>query len=261
MYSKTLTKAYDMLINYISPNKVTGGDAQNLGMSFYQQGEPSLAGRGRGRTGQGGGGHEAGRGRGRGSAGRATHAQGHSEEDEDDARTQLRGRRRRTRNRGQRNNTTKNSAHSYSTVSTTSSRTDHPNNHSSFNVCTAENILVLQHAKLVPDRWLLLDSCSTTDIVANRELLQDVKVADRPIWVRCNAGRVKLTRQGYLRDYPCSAWYNPTRTGVANILSLNNVSNHYRRVTMDTDLNKAMMVHRRDGTTIIFSPSDKARPL
>lgn len=162
---------------------------------------------------------------------------------------------------GQRNNTTKNSAHSYSTVSTTSSRTDHPNNHSSFNVCTAENILVLQHAKLVPDRWLLLDSCSTTDIVANRELLQDVKVADRPIWVRCNAGRVKLTRQGYLRDYPCSAWYNPTRTGVANILSLNNVSNHYRRVTMDTDLNKAMMVHRRDGTTIIFSPSDKARPL
>jgi hypothetical protein len=106
------------------------------------------------------------------------------------------------------------------------------------NVCAAENF-VLQHGNL-PRRWLLLDSCSTTDIVANVELLNDVHQAATPTWVRCNAGRVQLTQQGYLGDYPYPVWYNPK--GVANILLLNNVTNHFR-ITMDTATNKAIIVH------------------
>jgi hypothetical protein len=41
---------------------------------------------------------------------------------------------------------------------------------------------------------------------------------------------------------------------VANILSLNNITNYYR-VTMDTSRSKALVVHRRDGSTIVFSSS------
>jgi hypothetical protein len=35
-YPKTLSKAYDMLVNYVSPAKITVSDDQDGGMSFYQ---------------------------------------------------------------------------------------------------------------------------------------------------------------------------------------------------------------------------------
>jgi hypothetical protein len=47
-------------------------------------------------------------------------------------------------------------------------------------------------------------------------------------------------------------WYNPN--GVANILSLSNVTSTYR-VTMDTKRNKAITVHTHNGYTINFTPS------
>jgi hypothetical protein len=69
-------------------------------------------------------------------------------------------------------------------------------------------------------------SCSTADIFANADLLTDIHNAPNPIWVRCNAGRIQLTQQGYFGNYPYPVWYNPK--GVANILSLYNVTKHYR---------------------------------
>ena len=110
--------------------------------------------------------------------------------------------------------------HSYTVVQPYSS------NHlsdASFNTCAADQF-VLQHNRL-PNKWLLLDSCSTTDIVSNIQLLTNVHDAPTPTWVRCNAGRIQLTQRGYLGDYPHAVWYNPK--GVANILSLHNVSDHY----------------------------------
>ena len=117
-------------------------------------------------------------------------------------------------------------------------------------MCAAEEFVLQQDG--LPKEWLLLDSCSTVDIVSNIDLLTDVHTVDTPTWVRCNAGRVQLRQQGYLGDYPHPVWYNPK--GVANILSLNNVTNHYR-VTMDTSYSKELIVHRHDGSTIVFSPS------
>jgi hypothetical protein len=36
-YTKTLSKAYDMLVNYISPAKITVSNDQDGRMSFYQE--------------------------------------------------------------------------------------------------------------------------------------------------------------------------------------------------------------------------------
>jgi hypothetical protein len=99
----------------------------------------------------------------------------------------------------------------------------------SLNVYSVEQVVLMHN---LPRMWLLIDSCSTTDIFANKLLLTNVHDAPTPIWVRCNAGRIQLKQQGYFGNYPQHpVWYNPK--GVANILSLANVTKHYR-VTMDS---------------------------
>jgi hypothetical protein len=120
-----------------------------------------------------------------------------------------------------------------------------------FNSSPVEQLVLLHHG--LPLLWLLLDSCSTANIFANADLLTNIHDAPNPIWVRCNAGRIQLTQQGYFGNYPYPVWYNPK--GVANILSLNNVAQHYR-VTMDTTHNSpAIIVHKSDGLRIEFTPS------
>jgi hypothetical protein len=61
-YPKTISKAYDMLVNYVSPTKLSAGDDQDAGMSFFQEDN------GRGGAGRGNGGRGNGGGRGRGGA-------------------------------------------------------------------------------------------------------------------------------------------------------------------------------------------------
>jgi hypothetical protein len=39
-YSKTVNRAYDMLVNYVNPSKLGSSDDQDAGMSFYQEGQP-----------------------------------------------------------------------------------------------------------------------------------------------------------------------------------------------------------------------------
>jgi hypothetical protein len=84
--------------------------------------------------------------------------------------------------------------------------------------------------------WILLDSGSTTDIISNPHLLHDIHTAAEPIWIGSIASRIKLTEKGHLGTYPHPVWYNPK--GMANILSLHNVSTTYH-VTMDTMDSKA----------------------
>jgi len=64
----------------------------------------------------------------------------------------------------------------------------------SFSISTVEQ-LVLVHG--LPSLWLLLDRCSTADTFANSDLLNDIHDVPTPIWVCCNAGRIKLTKHGY----------------------------------------------------------------
>jgi uncharacterized membrane protein YgcG len=67
-YPTTLTMAYDMIVNYVTPNRSsTNPDAQ--GISFYQEGEPAATTRNNSTAGRGRGGRGSGRSGGRGSNG------------------------------------------------------------------------------------------------------------------------------------------------------------------------------------------------
>ena len=87
-----------------------------------------------------------------------------------------------------------------------------------------------QHGQAA-DRSLLLDSCSSTNLISNPKLLHNIHTVDCTLTIRCNAGNVTTNQMGYLGDYPEAVWYNPA--GIANILSQANITQHYR-ITMDT---------------------------
>jgi hypothetical protein len=223
-YPKTVNRAYDMLVNFVNPNKSYNVDDQDAGMSFYQEGgsrNPDGANRNPGR---GGGNRNNPGGRGGGAA-----RNGSGGENPDDNHANVE-----EEDTGSANDNSTN-INAYPDVSC--------------NISSVEQV-VLVHT--LPRMWLLLDSCSTTDIFANLSLLTNVHKVTTPIWVRCNAGRIQLTEQGYFGNYPHPVWYNPK--GVANILSLANVTKYYR-VTMDSSTSPSMTVHRSDNTTIQFEPS------
>ena len=108
--------------------------------------------------------------------------------------------------------------------------------------------------KSLPQRWILLDSCSSANLISDRALLHNVHQAARPLVVHCNAGTVTLTEQGYFGSYPEPVWYNPS--GLANIMSLNNISKYYQ-LTMDTMSDAAILLHKSNGSNMRFVPSGK----
>jgi hypothetical protein len=61
-----------------------------------------------------------------------------------------------------------------------------------------------------------------------------------------------------LGDYPEWVWFNPY--GIANILSLDNVSQHYH-VTMDTSKSNSIALHRNNGSLIHFTRCSKGLSL
>ena len=103
----------------------------------------------------------------------------------------------------------------------------------------------------LPNSWILLDSCSTLDIVIDSGMLTGIHNAESPIIVYSNAGSIALTQQGWLGNYPNPVWYHPT--GIANTISLFNASKHYR-LTMDTACLNAINLH--SGNWVIpFQPT------
>jgi hypothetical protein len=101
---------------------------------------------------------------------------------------------------------------------------------------------------------LLLDSCSTVNLITNKDMIHDVRKAKSPMRVRCNAGIKSNSLQGTLGGFPEPVWYNPS--GAANILSLNSVKKHYR-VRYDSSKDDAFIVTHSDGREIIFKPTAK----
>ena len=107
----------------------------------------------------------------------------------------------------------------------------------------------------IPESWILLDSQSTVDVFCNARLLHNIPDVKRQLVLHCNVGTTLVTKKGDLRGYG-TVWYHPT--GIANILSLNNISKKYR-VTYDSG-NKdeqGLVVHKEDRSKRIFRPSKK----
>ena len=72
---------------------------------------------------------------------------------------------------------------------------------------------------------LLVDSCSSVNLICNSDLLHNIMTVDWHMRVRCNAGVRTTNQQGRLGNFPEPVWYNPK--GAANILSLNSVKKYY----------------------------------
>jgi hypothetical protein len=101
---------------------------------------------------------------------------------------------------------------------------------------------------------LLLDSCSTLNLIADRSMLHDIHQVDKTMHVRCNAGITTTNLMGWFGDFPEPVWYNPK--GVANILSLFIMTKYYH-VLLDSKKDNALIVLKPNGDTTRFVPTGK----
>ena len=71
--------------------------------------------------------------------------------------------------------------------------------------------------RAVPLTWLLLDSQSTVDLIANEKILVNISTVQSKdaICVHCNSGAKIVNRVGDLPGY-LTVWYKPI--GISNIL-------------------------------------------
>ena len=238
-YPTTVSGAYDMLVNYKNPNQASRMQNQDTGIAFAQDGQDgedanseashlhahqqrnySRGGRGKH------GGRDGGRGRGRG--GRGGHTGMAHDVDELEYSEEI--------------DPDKNNL----------AQSVGPYTMEHRHVESESTLAIFNRA--LPTTWLLLDSCSTTNLICNKDWLHDIHESGISITLRCNAGSVRLTTQGYFGSYPEPVWFNPH--GIANIMSLDNVAKYFR-ITMDTDAEKAMMLWKDDGEAMKFTPTSK----
>ena len=207
-YPMTISHAYDMLVNYRNPQSTFRFDRQDHGVSFYTEEDGNEDDTDtRGPSGGRGQGRGRGNGRGRGGRGQGRYGRGPS------ASVQV-------------NEETNEPCEHVMQTSTNSSddvtqylshRTSQPT------MTSIEHVETLLNGRgRLPESWILLDTCSSADLISNPSLLKDIHTVDRTMNIRCNAGYTSTNQMGYMGDYPVPVWYNPE--GIANILSLDNVS-------------------------------------
>ena len=104
----------------------------------------------------------------------------------------------------------------------------------------------------IPDSWILLDSQSTVCIFKNPIFLTNIRPEKRHLRVITNGGYQTTTQERDLANF-LTVWYNPQ--SLADIMSLEEVQKQCR-VTMDTATEKAIVIHRANGTKMKFVESN-----
>ena len=61
----------------------------------------------------------------------------------------------------------------------------------------------------LPNNWILLDSCSTINIVRNKGLLKDIEYARNGVSINCNAGNLQVMQQGKMEGCSSPVWFHP----------------------------------------------------
>ena len=108
-----------------------------------------------------------------------------------------------------------------------------------------------KNAPYIKPTWILLDTESTCSIFNNRRLVYNIRKIPRgfsPLRTLINGGKQTSDHIATVRNFG-GVWFNPK--SLANILSLAQVRK-VCRVSMDTDIEAAMLVHRKDGYIIKF---------
>eukprot|EP00536_Pseudo-nitzschia_multiseries_P018200 jgi/Psemu1/54543/gm1.54543_g len=94
--------------------------------------------------------------------------------------------------------------------------------------------------------WILLDSESSLNLIVNPELVEKIRQAPNNGFmnIHCNSG---ISRTNMIADLPGFGTVWIYEDGLANVLSLALVLDQYW-VTMDTDIDNAIHVHKENGT-------------
>jgi hypothetical protein len=103
-------------------------------------------------------------------------------------------------------------------------------------------------SNIIPDTWILLDSQSTVSVFKNRLLLSNIRTSRTTLRVHTNGGTQLSRKIGTVNNFG-DVWYN--EDSLANILSMAAVRK-VCRITMDTSVEAAMLVHRTDGSIMKF---------
>ena len=99
---------------------------------------------------------------------------------------------------------------------------------------------------IIPESWILLDSESTVSVFKTKDLVSNIRNSKNSLRVMTNGGP-QLSSQIATVENLGDVWFN-TRS-LANILSMAAVRK-VGRITMDTTIEPAMNIHRKDGTII-----------
>ncbi|GAX20129.1 hypothetical protein FisN_17Lu131 [Fistulifera solaris] len=126
--------------------------------------------------------------------------------------------------------------------------------------CTLPNnrgTTLLQHAYVltqasrncdhcISNEWILLDTQSTVSVFNNPQYLYNIRKSDEVLRAVTNGGYQDSYMVGEFPNLG-TVWFNPE--SIANILSMKDV-NKVCRVTLDTEEELALLVHRKDVTTV-----------
>jgi hypothetical protein len=107
-----------------------------------------------------------------------------------------------------------------------------------------ENIFV-QHKERgeVNKNWVLLDSQSTVDQIANPAFLSNIRKAKKSATVHCNGGSTYSSLEGEFGTLTVK--HNPR--SIANVLSLHQAMDHHRVTYNSWDRGGVFQVHTQDG--------------
>ena len=104
-----------------------------------------------------------------------------------------------------------------------------------------------QEEERINPNWILLDSQASCHVIFNKCMLKNIRKhpTQKRIIISCNARDVELDTVGDLPGVGL-VWF--AEDGIANILSLALISDQFR-VTLDTNIDLAFYVHKKDGST------------
>ena len=222
-YPMSLSAAYGYLVNYRAETRSSQHDPDEGGLSYYTK-DGNGSGRGRGCGGCGGS-HGGGCGRG-GHGGQGTSTDGGG------------------------NNTLNNSSSANQGRSHTQTNGDTDDDaqflHDNLEQVDEYSGVYSHFVGYMYDHnrtSLLLDSCSTVNLITNKNLLHGIHWAKTTMHIRCTAGVATTNLQGWLGDFPEPVWY--ILEGVANILSFYLVQQYYR-IRCDTQKSNSLLLTNYD---------------
>ena len=108
---------------------------------------------------------------------------------------------------------------------------------------------------LIPDSWILLDTCSTDSIFKNKHLVSNIRPCseDDILTMVSNGGVTTYDEIADLNILPIRVHFD--ENSIANVLSLKDVAAiPGATLTMNTKVDKAISLHLKSGATLSFMP-------